>query len=210
MVKESLDDHAEAYTDTFKYALDNDLILNEYAKRIASRLSGGSLMELGIGHGITTEIFSQCVSRHLVIEGSGAIIKKFREKKNLPDTEIIESFFENFETKEKFDYIIMGFILEHVDVPEVIVTKFKKFLAESGSIFVAAPNSEALNRRLGYEAGMLEDLERLSDSDRLLGHKRYLNLKKLRTLAERSGMKVVSEGLFGEKFQVPFFFPNRS
>jgi 2-polyprenyl-3-methyl-5-hydroxy-6-metoxy-1,4-benzoquinol methylase len=192
-----LDDYTEAYSETFKYALDNDLIIHDYVKRVAARLSGDSILDLGIGHGISTEVFSRSVARYIVIEGSSEIIRQFKEKKQSSGVEIIESNFEHFETDEKFDNVIMGFILEHVDDPDFIVGKYKKYLKKVGSLYITVPNSEALNRRLGYEAGLLEDLELLSDFDRQLGHKRYFNLKKLKELAQRHGMGVVSaEGLF--------------
>jgi SAM-dependent methyltransferase len=196
-MKESLDEYSEAYNSEFKYALDNDLIIHEYAKRVSSRLKGSSLLELGIGHSYATGIFRPRVSRYVIVEGSGAIIRKFRSKSKVKDVEIVESYFEEYETTERFDNIIMGFILEHVDDPDFILERFKRFLSDEGRIFITAPNSDALNRRLGYEAGLIESLEWLSDSDRQLGHKRYLNLKKLEDLAAGKNLCVLAvEGLF--------------
>ena len=59
------------------------------------------------------------------------------------------------------------------------------------------PNSEALNRRLGYEAGLLKELNELSEADIQLGHKRYFNKDSLETLIEQCGLTIKSfEGLF--------------
>lgn len=196
-MEDSANGCSHLYGDTFKYALDNGLIINEYAKRVSARLRGGSLLELGIGHGISTEIFNRSAARHVVIEGDAEIIRRFKEKNSAPGAKIIESLFENFEDAGKFDNIIMGFVLEHVADPDFILAKYKKFLNAGGRVFVAAPNSEALNRRLGFEAGLLEDIEWMSEAHKALGHKRYFNLKKLEELARRNGMAVVStEGLF--------------
>ena len=108
-----------------------------------------SLLELGLGHGITTNIFSKHFSRHVVLDGSLAVINNF--KKMYPDcgARIIETFFEDFVSEEKFDLIVMGYILEHVDDPSIILTHFKKFLTPDGKVFVAVPNAKVLNQTIG-------------------------------------------------------------
>jgi 2-polyprenyl-3-methyl-5-hydroxy-6-metoxy-1,4-benzoquinol methylase len=195
--KDGLNAYITAYGKEFKYSLDNDLILNFYPHRVTNKMVGNSLLELGIGHGYTTKIFSKKVRRHVVIEGSQLIIDKFKKDFGPHNVDIIHHYFEDFMTDEKFDNIVMGFVLEHVDNPGLILKKFSRFLKKNGKIFVAVPNSEALNRRLGYHAGLLDRLESLSDSDRALGHKRYFNLKMLNALAKKSGLVAHSvEGLF--------------
>jgi len=132
-----------------------------------------------------------------IIEGSQEVISLFKKRYAFTNLNIVRSLFEDFDTNEKFDNIVMGFILEHVDDPSFIVKKYKKYLAENGKLFISAPNSEALNRRIGLEADLLDDLEHLSEADKLLGHKRYFNMDKLEKLAMSSGMRVVStEGIF--------------
>ena len=196
-MKNSLDDHINAYHDEFKYSIDNKLILNWYPERITEKMNNGSLLELGIGHGYTVNKFYNMVDSYKIIEGSQKVINFFKKRYAFPKLDIVKCFFENFDTNEKFDNIVMGFILEHVDAPDFIITKYKKFLAKNGKLFIAVPNSDALNRRIGFEAGLLDDLKHLSKADKLLGHKRYFNLSKLEKLVENSGMRVVStEGIF--------------
>ena len=193
----TLDDYVESYHSDFKYILDNKLILNWYPQRVMNMINPGSLLELGIGHGYTASAFSNKVERYQVIEGSNAVISLFKQQFDCAKIDIVECSFEDFDTNEKFDNIVMGFILEHVDDPSFIVNKYKKFLSENGKLFVAVPNSEALNRRIGLEASLLDNLEYLSEADRLLGHKRYFNMNKLEKLAKSSAMRIVStEGIF--------------
>jgi len=197
LMAENLDKYANAYNDDFKYALDNDIIIRAYAKRIAGKLTGNSLLELGIGHGFSTEIFSERVERYLIVEGSKEIIDRFSAKNPRNGMEIAHSLFEDFSTDEKFDNIVMGFVLEHVEDPEAIVAKYGAFLKKDGRLFITVPNSEALNRRLGFSAGMIDSLDFLSEYDRMLGHKRYFNMNSLETLARGAGFKILSaEGLF--------------
>ncbi len=161
-----------------------------------------SLLELGLGHGFATNQFSKFFERHLVLDGSAAVIDNFRNKFPACESEIIETFFENFETSEEFDVIVMGFILEHVNDPVQIITKFRKFLTPRGKLFLAVPNAEVLNRRLGQLAGILPDLQTLSHNDVLLGHKRYYTVGSLTSDIAKSGCKVERiEGIYLKPFK---------
>jgi hypothetical protein len=68
-------------------------------------------------------------------------------------------------------------------------------------MFVTVPNAEVLNRRLGHLAGMLEDLQQLSDHDRLCGHKRYYTVKSLAEAVRMAGYEVERiEGIYLKPF----------
>ena len=169
-----LDTHAVAYQGDNLYDFDNEILLTWYPQRILHHAgNAASLLELGLGHGYTTDIFSRRFARHVVLEGSPAVILNFREKHPDCRAEIVETWFENFATSEKFDVIVMGFILEHVDDPLLILRRFRDFLAPSGKMFLAVPNAQVLNRRLGQLAGLLDDVTSLSENDHLLGHQRF-------------------------------------
>jgi hypothetical protein len=71
--------------------------------------------------------------------------------------------------------------------PVVIVERFKNLLAPGGKMFLVAPNAEVLNRGLGHLAGLLGDMQALSDNDRLLGHKRYYIVDTLSADIARAG-----------------------
>jgi len=180
--------------------IENDLILNWYPKRILERLQGAeakSLLELGIGHGFTTRLFNRSFERHVVVEGSQVVIDQFREKNSDLDVELVEDYFEAFSTEEKFDVILMGFVLEHVDDPTVIVERFKRFLAPGGRLYVAVPNAKSLNRRLGLELGMIDDIYDLNENDRTLGHQRQFCRDTLKALLGGQGFNVSwEEGIY--------------
>ncbi|MBW1791819.1 MAG: class I SAM-dependent methyltransferase [Deltaproteobacteria bacterium] len=197
-MKNRLDDHVAAYQGENLYDFDNEIILKWYPQRILKHCKGaGSMLELGLGHGFTTNIFSDHFSRHVVLDGSPAVIQNFKERFPQCDAEIIETYFENFQTDEKFDVIVMGFILEHVDDPLVILRHFRDFLAPGGRMFVAVPNAEVLNRKLGHLAGLLPDMQELSDHDRLLGHQRYYTVDSLSEDITKTGYVVKSmEGIY--------------
>jgi 2-polyprenyl-3-methyl-5-hydroxy-6-metoxy-1,4-benzoquinol methylase len=197
-----LDIHVKAYQGHNLYDFDNKIILNWYPHRIIKFAENAkSMLELGLGHGYTSNIFSKHFERYTVLDGSSAVIENF--KKNYPDSSahILETYFENFFSDEKFDVINIGFILEHVDNPFQILTRFKDFLATDGKVFVSVPNAEALNRRLGNLAGLLPDVTVLSENDLLLGHKRYYTIDTLTKEVENAGYKVERiEGIYLKPF----------
>jgi len=93
----------------------------------------------------------------------------------------------------KYDSIEMGFILEHVDDPELILARYKNFISETGSIFIAVPNAKSLHRVIGEKAGLVGDIYKLSECDLQLGHKRYFDLNSLEELVHRAGLKIVDK-----------------
>ena len=193
----NLDKLKDAYSESNIYHEENIMMLKYYAEKICNLQKGGTCLDLGLGHGVTPEYFGNTFDRHVIIEGSAEIIADFKNKNPDAKTEIRHSFFEDFETDEKFDVIIMGFILEHVDDPLFILNKFKKFLKPDGSMYIVVPNYEALNRLIGFEAGLTDRLHFLSDSDIALGHKRLFTVETLREIINESGLKADGiEGIF--------------
>jgi trans-aconitate methyltransferase len=194
--------HVAAYEGNNLYDFDNEIMLNWYPKQVL-KLAGHSrtILELGLGHGFTTNLFSHHFNRHVVLEGSLAVIDNFKKKYPQCRAHLIETYFENYESDEKFDVIVLGFILEHVDNPFQILNHYKKFLAQQGKMFVAVPNAESLNRRLGHVAGMLPDIEALSDNDLLLGHKRYYTVSSLTQEMKNAGYEIERiEGIYMKPF----------
>jgi len=196
-MKNILDTQVNTYSGNI-YDFDNNIILNWYPKRIIEATKdAASILELGVGHGHSSNAFSKAFKRHVVLDGSPAVIKNFNERFPDCNIEIIETYFEDYNTDERFDVIVLGFILEHVDDPRAILSKYSKFLTNNGKIYVAVPNAEALNRRLGHLAGLLPDMQALSDFDITSGHKRYYTVKSLTQEINDSGCRVIkTEGIY--------------
>jgi SAM-dependent methyltransferase len=187
-LKDAYDEH---------YVLDNRLMLEWYPHRVVAMAAGSSLLELGLGHGYSTALFARHFPRYKVIEGSPEMIDRFRARFEFAHVEIVQSFFEDFDTDERFENIGMGFILEHVNEPDAILRRYRRFLKSGGSVFIAVPNSESLHRRFGHEAGLLPDLEQLSQADHDFGHQRYFSLATLTELVTGAGYDVMkAEGIF--------------
>ena len=198
MTTENLDAVSSEYLPNAATAIENDLILNWYPERIIRRFgSVGSILELGIGHGYTPGLFNAACDRHVIIEGSQLVIDLFKEKSPDFAGEVVFSYFENFDTDERFDVIVMGFILEHVDNPGMLLDRFKRFLKPGGRIFVAVPNAKSMNRRLGVELGKIDDIYSLNANDHALGHKRQYCRDTLKQEIQGHGYAVsLEEGIY--------------
>ncbi|WP_265920080.1 class I SAM-dependent methyltransferase [Cupriavidus nantongensis] len=175
-------------------SLENDLILNWYPGRIVERFGNcGNLLELGLGHGFTAALFGAHAERHVIIEGSPKVIAQFHAGHPHSRAEVVEAYFETFDTDERFDVIVMGFVLEHVDDPGLILTRYRRLLKPGGRMFVAVPNAKSMNRRLGLELGLIADIYSLNANDIALGHQRQFCRDTLRGLLHACGYSVLHE-----------------
>jgi SAM-dependent methyltransferase len=189
----------DAYIPGFAYYDDNIALLRATLEQLLRRtrhLDSIRLLSLGVGHryvvkGLVDSLGAR-LRRHLIVEGSPEIIELFNDEIAPPaHVELVQSYFEDFTTQERFDVIEMGFILEHVDDPEFVLRRFREFLAPQGRMMIAVPNAHSLHRLIGQSAGLMEDLHALSEADVALGHRRYFDPSQLEELLRSCGLDVV-------------------
>lgn len=185
---------ASEYKPNAATEIENDLILHWYPRRIMGRMGRvNRLLELGLGHGFTAEIFNEGCVDHVIVDGASDVIEQFHEAHLGFSGEIVEGYFEDYEPQEPFDAIIMGFILEHVDDPDLILRRYRQYLKPGGRMYVAVPNAKSLNRRLGLELGMIDDIYSLNANDLALGHQRQYCRDTLRAALQGAGYLVTHE-----------------
>ncbi|CAB3883632.1 hypothetical protein LMG3328_03420 [Achromobacter ruhlandii] len=174
--------------------IENNLMLNWYPHRIIERFGhAGALLELGLGHGYTSRIFARACDRHVIIDGASVVIEQFRQNTPGFAGEIIEAYFEDYTPDETFDVIVMGFILEHVEDPDLILERYRRFLKPGGKMYVAVPNAKSMNRRLGLELGLINDIYSLNANDIALGHVRQYCRDTLTDAVRRAGYRITHE-----------------
>jgi SAM-dependent methyltransferase len=195
----------EGYGAGFPYHDENLLMLERYVRRFAASLvarKARHVLSLGIGHRVVSRglgaLLGGAIESYSIVEGSRARIAELQADGGLPPAvRIVHSLFEDFECERAVDAIEMGFVLEHVSDPALLLRRCLGFLAPGGFVGIAVPNARSLHRLVGQRAGLLEDLYRLSEHDRALGHRRYLDLDALNALVATSGLRVVArEGLY--------------
>lgn len=195
----TIEQDRDAYVPGFSYYDDNILLLKATLEQILRRtreMKDIRLLSLGVGHRYVVkgllDALGERLSRYLIVEGSPEIIELFnQELMPPPQVQLVHSYFEDFDTDERFDIIEMGFILEHVDDPGVVLSRFRRFLAPGGRMMIAVPNAYSMHRLIGHQAGLMTDLHSLSDADRALGHRRYFDPAQLEALIAEHGLEVV-------------------
>lgn len=100
-----------------------------------------------------------------------------------------KSTFLNF-TDRNFDLILFSEVLEHLEAELLALKKIYESLSEGGCVLISVPSSNALLYRLGLTRGF----------DERVGHLRRYEIKRLLTILENQGFKILlvrkSEGLF--------------
>lgn len=205
MSSSELDRFAAAYTDSFEYHDENLAMLAWYAERMIARLLEQrvtSLISLGIGHRVVGRMILERLvgqlSDYTIVEGSQAAISAFEHDRALPpQLRLVHSLFEEYAPSAPVDAVELGFVLEHVDDPLLLLRRYAGFLRPGGTAVIVVPNARALHRLFGQSAGLLDDVHRLSEHDLALGHQRYFDLASLTALVQQAGLTVArSEGIF--------------
>jgi 2-polyprenyl-3-methyl-5-hydroxy-6-metoxy-1,4-benzoquinol methylase len=156
------------------------------------------VLNLGLGNGLTSKVLEDLVVKQLVIEGSKKIIDSFAFQSD--KTEFIESYFENFNTNEKFDVVLANHVLEHVSNPvKLMSTKFHEWLHDDGIAFITVPNAKSIHRLIGQQMGMLESEYNLNSSDIKAGHQRIYDTEILRKDIEDAGLEIIKMGGYNIK-----------
>lgn len=156
-------------------------------------------MELGPANGTMTELLIQDFKEIDLVEGSETQCDILREK--FPSVRVTHSLFEDYEPERKYDIILLGHILEHVDNPVQILNRIKKWLKHNGKVFCAVPNSHSLHRQAGVVMGLLDFEGQLNDTDIKHGHRRVYHAETLRSDFVQAGYRVEHMGGYWLKTQ---------
>ena len=98
-----------------------------YSFKIAERhMVGDTILELGPAEGVMTELLAATGKKLTLVEGSGLFCDSLRRR--FPDANTINALFEEFQSSELFDNIILGHVLEHVEDAVDILSRAKQWL----------------------------------------------------------------------------------
>ena len=165
----------------------------KYCFNIITRFfKGGTCLELGPADGFMTQYLIQYFNSVSCVEGSKILCENLM--KNFKDIIVINSLFEEFETEKKFDAIILGHVLEHVEDPVLILKKAKNWLTHEGKIFVAVPNARSIHRQAAVIMGLLKNECELNETDHSIGHRRVYTPESLRGEFIEAGLKIEHYG----------------
>lgn len=160
------------------YAVGTNLCMIQYSFEILKRYLRGAVLELGPAEGVMTEKLTLVTDSLTVVEGSKIFADDLKNR--FPKAEIHCSLFENFKTNKKFDTIVMGHVLEHVENPVETLKNAKSWLKENGIIFAAVPNSHSIHRQAAVMMELQERENSMSELDIHHGHRRVYSIDEFR------------------------------
>lgn len=161
----------------------------EYCFRILKRyLHGDLVLELGPAEGVMTELLAKTNKNLTVVEGSSIFCESLRHR--FPTIHVVHALFEDFEPDEKYDVIVLGHVLEHVQDPETILSRARNWLKSEGRIFAAVPNARSLHRQAAVIMDLLPQEDALNDKDRHHGHRTVFNPESFRAAFTRAGLAI--------------------
>jgi 2-polyprenyl-3-methyl-5-hydroxy-6-metoxy-1,4-benzoquinol methylase len=165
----------------------------EYSFRIFQRyIQGKSILEIGPAEGIMTDMLVQLPQEITVIEGAKDLCENLQIRH--PDLNIFNILAEEFFPQERYDNIVLGHVLEHVDDPIAILASVRKWLAPNGIVLAAVPNSNSLHRQAAVLMGMLKSQDELNETDIKVGHRRVYNSGTLKQDFLAAGLDILKFG----------------
>ncbi len=155
-------------------------------------LRGGPVLELGPAEGVMTEQLVRDTADLTVVEGSELFCQRLRQR--FPRVAVHHALFESFETPRRFQTIVLGHVLEHVEDPVAVLRRVAGWLADDGLIFAAVPNARSLHRQAAVSMGLLAQEDALNALDLHHGHRRVFNPESLRAAFTQAGLAIDAFG----------------
>ena len=152
----------------------------------------GRILELGPAEGIMTTELVEDGHTPILVEGSASLAKLLKQK--FPNLTVESQLFEIYKSEIKFDTIIMGHVLEHVEDPVSILKRYHSMLNLGGVIWASVPNANSLHRQAAVHMGLLKNVQTLNDADLRHGHRRVLNPEEFREIFSLAGLDILEFG----------------
>ena len=151
-----------------------------------------SVLEYGPAEGLMTSQLINLFDRYVIVEGS----KKYCDEleKKFPSAIVHNGLFENTHLKEKFDFIVLGHVLEHVEDPIEVLKMVVNHMHENTVVFCAVPNANSIHRLAAVEMGLMQTEFDMSVKDIHHGHMRIYKIKSLVSDFESAGLAVKETG----------------
>lgn len=183
----------ESIADNSLYAYGVNTAMIQASFQIFQRyLTDGLTLELGPGEGIMTDLLVSVCSELTVVDGAQLFLDLIKAKH--PHIKVVNALFEEFEPDMRFDNIILGHVLEHVENPVEILKRAQKWLSPGGRILAAVPNSRSLHRQAAVLMGLLPFEDALNEADLHHGHRRVYNPESFRGDFLKAGLSIEVSG----------------
>ena len=170
----------------------NETTIRHSASIFRRMWRGRSALELGPAEGVMTEYLAVDFAELTIVEGAEAFCEPLRLR--YPRATVIHSLFEDWDTPNRFDAVVVSHVLEHVADPVDIVKRARSWLAPGGSLFASVPNARSLHRQAAVIMGILAEEHALNEADLHHGHRRVFDPESFRAVFTDAGMKITAFG----------------
>lgn len=161
----------------------------DYCAGVFARFfEGRRCLEMGPAEGVMTPHLVRAFPELTLVEGAEGFCNSLRAR--FPSATVVRSLFENFGPSDRFDTIVLGHVLEHVDKPVEVLRRAGSWLAPGGVICCAVPNARSLHRQAAVVLGMLESEDSLNPTDLHHGHRRVYSPESLRADFLAAGLSI--------------------
>jgi 2-polyprenyl-3-methyl-5-hydroxy-6-metoxy-1,4-benzoquinol methylase len=172
--------------------LDFDRRMIEYKYRVFKTwLRGPKGLELGPADGTMTRHLIGDFQELTVVDGSQQLLATIPAASNLVK---VHALFEEYNPSSKFDTILMGHILEHIENPVSLLERARNWLAPKGCLIASVPNGHSIHRLAGVKMGFLAHPCELNERDHALGHRRVYTPAAFHEEFRRANLTVVTSG----------------
>jgi len=172
--------------------------MNKYrVSKILELCRGESVLDLGSADVFMAEAISPFFKQIVSVDGSKELIERARARlAESTNIILVHSLIEEFDTAQRFDLVLLSFILEHVADPVQVAAKALTFVKPGGAMLVMVPNARSLHRRVGVALGVLSKVDDFSEEDIRQGHRRVYTEERLCDELKQAGAIVETSGTF--------------
>lgn len=175
------------------YSLGVNRYAMEYCGEIFLKfMKDGNVLELGPAEGVMTALLYPHFSDYTIVDGAGFFVEKLKER--YPEMHCYASLFEEFSTDKRFDNIVLGHVLEHVESPVDILRRCRSWLADGGRVLSAVPNANSIHRQAAVHMGLLQSVDQLNDTDCRNGHRRVYDVERFKRDFQDAGFRILQSG----------------
>jgi len=134
------------------------------------------------------ELIVQDFPEVTLVDGSETFCTGLRDR--FPTATVVCCLFEEFEPGRRFETIVMGHVLEHVEDPVAVLRRAVDWIEPDGRLFAAVPNARSLHRQAAVMMGLLGNETEMNDADRHHGHRRIYTPETYRTDFLQAGWEI--------------------
>lgn len=161
----------------------------EYSFEVFSRhINGGAVLEMGPAEGVMTPLLLEKADSLTLLEGAEHFCLDLARR--YPTAKVVHSLFEDFSPNGKFDRVVLGHVLEHVEDPVAILSRASAWLNPGGKMIAAVPNSRSIHRQAAVLMGLLTAENSLNAMDLHHGHRRVFDSQSFKAAFSQAGLLI--------------------